>query len=86
VAFDPDKGFVKAADPDEEDMKSLQELLVKFIKDKERPNQSELIKVGIDELMLPKSRIQKLLRKGEGKYWTQDRVGLKNQVVYSPIT
>jgi archaellum biogenesis ATPase FlaH len=86
--FDPDKGFVLAPDPDEEDMKGIRSLIVELKKTKgDLPIQGQVTEKVKEELGLSKSKITKLLKKGEGKYWNSAHVPeRKNAKVYEPIS
>jgi len=81
LAFDPKKGFVKAADPDEEEMAAIQEVLTT----RGNMNQKALFEAVRSELdMQSKGKVVNLLRKGEGKYWRSCKV--KRAVFYEAIT
>jgi len=88
MAFDPEKGFIKAPDPDEETMKQIHGLIVELKESAgEPPIQSRIIKKAKEELDLSDSKVRKLLKKGDGKYWHSDRIPeRKNAVVYDPIS
>jgi archaellum biogenesis ATPase FlaH/5S rRNA maturation endonuclease (ribonuclease M5) len=86
--FDPEKGFVIAPDPDEEDMKELHNIIT-ALRDAigELPIQSKIIDKAKEELELSKSKIARLLRKGEGKYWNSQKIpDRKNAKVFDPIS
>jgi hypothetical protein len=72
LKFDPSKGFEKAEDPpdpDEESLKVIFDLIVKFKKRKKgAPNQSDL-STRVKDLGINKKRLLRLLKKGEGRYW-----------------
>jgi hypothetical protein len=86
--FDPDKGFVLAPDPDEEDMKGIHSLIVELKETKgDLPIQGQVTERVKEELGLSKSKIGKLLKKGEGKYWNSTHVPeRRNAKVYEPIS
>jgi len=70
IDFDPEKGFVVAPDPDEEDLKRVGVIIFGLKKElKHLPNQTQVVNSAVRDLGIGKSRTQKLLRKGEGKYW-----------------
>lgn len=72
MAFDKEKGFIKALDPDEENLQAIYELL----KEQGRQNQSEIYESVKDELNIrSKGKVSYLLRKGEGRYWKSHKVG-----------
>ena len=86
--FDHEKGFVIAPDPDEEDMREIHSLIVELKKAiGELPIQSRVIEKVKEELELSKSKIARLLRKGEGKYWNSQKIPeRKNAKVFEPIS
>lgn len=78
LSFDPAHGFTTIADPDDETMKIMRDIL-----SKEGPlKQKEFRKVLEEKLEMKKSRIFKLLRKGTGTLWNVER-GDKNSMLYS---
>jgi archaellum biogenesis ATPase FlaH len=86
--FDPERGFVIAPDPDEEDIKEIHHIITE-LKDSigELPIQSRITEKVKEELELSKSKIARLLRKGEGKYWNSKKIPeKKNAKVYEPIS
>ena len=86
--FDPEKGFVIAPDPNEEDLKELHSIITDLRKSTgEPPIQSKIIDQAKEELELSKSKTTRLLRKGEGKYWQSQKLPeRKNAKVYDPIS
>lgn len=81
MAFDPEKGFVKAADPDEEDLQAIQEIL----SNKGTMNQGQLfetvkVSLGINS----KGRFYGLLKKGESKFWISRKD--KRAVIYEALS
>lgn len=86
--FDPEKGFVVAPDPDEEDMKEIHSLIIELKETKgELPIQSKVTEKVKEELELSKSKIVRLLRRGEGKYWNSHKIPeRKNAKVFEPIS
>ena len=72
LRFDPSKGFERAEDPpdsDEEPLKIIFNLIVRFKKRKKRaPNQSQIAEM-VKNHGMNKKRLLRLLKKGEGKYW-----------------
>lgn len=80
MTFDRDKGFIKASDPDEEDLQAIHDILA----DKKALNQKQIFDILKEELDIKsKGKVINLLRKGEGKYWTSHRI--KNAVYYEVI-
>jgi len=80
MAFDRERGFVKASDPDEEDLQAIHEIL----QEKKALNQKQIFDILKEELNIKsKGKVINLLRKGEGKYWTSHKV--KNAVFYEVI-
>ena len=80
MMFDRERGFIKALDPDEETLQAIYEL----IEEKGTLNQKKLFDVIKEELDIRgKGKAVSLLRKGDGKYWTSNRV--KNTVYYEAI-
>lgn len=80
MAFDPDKGFVEADDPDEEDLRSIHELLG----GKGTLNQIQLFDAVKAELnMHSKGKVVGLLKKGDGKYWRSVKV--KRSTIYEVL-
>jgi archaellum biogenesis ATPase FlaH len=72
LSFDPEKGFVKAADPDDDDMEAIREILTA----RGSMNQKllfETVKAALD--MHGKGKVVNLLRKGEGKFWRSFKDG-----------
>lgn len=79
--FVPEKGFVVAPDPDTDELESIQEL----IKEKGKLSQSQLFEVVKKELDIKgKKKFLRLLRKGEGQYWSSQKEGRK--VIYEPVS
>jgi archaellum biogenesis ATPase FlaH len=72
LRFDPSKGFEKAEDPpdpDEESLKIIFDLIVRFKKGKKTaPNQSHIAEMVKDHA-INKKRLLRLLKKGEGELW-----------------
>lgn len=80
IAFDPNKGFIKAEDPDEEVLQVIHEIL----QEKGTLNQSQVFDVVKEELDIKrKEKLISLLRKGEGKYWASHKE--KRAVYYEPL-
>lgn len=80
MTFDREKGFIKASDPDDEDLQAIHSIL----EDKKALNQKQIFDILKEELDIKsKGKVINLLRKGEGKYWTSHRV--KNAVYYEII-
>ncbi|MBZ0156277.1 MAG: AAA family ATPase [Alphaproteobacteria bacterium] len=72
MAFDKERGFVKAEDPDELDLQGIYH----FLKEKPRLNQGNIFELAKDELDIKsKGKVISLLKKGEGRYWTSTREG-----------
>lgn len=72
MAFDKVKGFVKAEDPAEGDLKEIYNIL----KEHSRLNQITIFESAKNELDIKsKGKVTNLLKKGEGKYWTACREG-----------
>lgn len=80
MAFDRAQGFIKALDPDEEDLQTIYEILL----DKGTLNQKQIFEILKDEIDIKsKGKTISLLRKGEGKYWTSHKI--KNAIFYEAI-
>jgi hypothetical protein len=80
MAFDPEKGFVKAADPDDVDLSAIQEVLSR----KGSLNQIQLFDAVKAELnMHSKGKVVSLLKKGDGKYWNSIRA--KRATIYEAL-
>lgn len=72
MAFDKEKGFVKAEDPSEDDLREIYNIL----KEHPRLNQKAIFESAKNELDIKsKGKVISLLKKGEGKYWTSCREG-----------
>jgi 5S rRNA maturation endonuclease (ribonuclease M5) len=86
--FDPDKGFVIAPDPDEEDMRGIHSLIIELKNPTgELPIQGQILNKTKEELNLSNLKTRKLLNKGEGKYWNSAHIpDRKNAKVYEPIS
>jgi hypothetical protein len=86
--FDPEKGFVIAPDPDEEDMRGIHSLIIELRSSTgELPIQSQILNKTKEELNLSNLKTRKLLSKGEGKYWNSAHIPeRKNAKVYEPIS
>jgi archaellum biogenesis ATPase FlaH len=70
MAFDPEKGFVKAADPVEDDLQAIQEILAS----KGVMNQGQLFEAAKANLaMNSKGKVVNLFKKGEGKFWVSHK-------------
>lgn len=86
LIFNPTKGFEVAPDPDEDSLKTIHFLIVKF---KEQngtaPNQSQIAAAVKDHGINPK-RLYRLLRKGEGDYWRIITSSKTRAKLYEPIT
>jgi archaellum biogenesis ATPase FlaH len=86
--FDHEKGFVIAPDPDEEDIKKIHYIITE-LKDSigELPIQSRITEKVKEELELSNSKIARLLRNGEGKYWNSKKLPKRNNAkVFEPIS
>ena len=86
--FDPEKGFVVAPDPDEEDMKGIYTLIVE-LRDStgELPIQSQIFDKAKAELNIGNSKTRKLLKKGAGKCWNSTQIPeRRNAKVFEPIS
>lgn len=80
MAFDKAQGFVKALDPDEEDLQGIYEIL----QERGTLNQKQIFEILKDEIDIKsKGKAINLLRKGEGKYWTSHKI--KNAVYYETV-
>jgi len=78
--FDKEKGFIKASDPDDEDLQAIHSIL----EEKKALNQKQIFDILKEELDIKsKGKVINLLRKGESKYWTSHKV--KNAVFYEII-
>lgn len=86
--FDPEKGFVIAPDPDDEDIKELHSIITDLKEATgDLPIQGKIIDRAKEELELSKSKIARLLRKGESKYWNSQKIPeRKNAKVFDPIS
>jgi|Deesub1362A_J573_1020465.scaffolds.fasta_scaffold00319_16 5S rRNA maturation endonuclease (ribonuclease M5)/archaellum biogenesis ATPase FlaH len=72
LSFDPNKGFVRAEDPEDADLKAMQGIL----KDKRKLNTNQFFEAVREELDLKsKGQFHRLLKKGTGKYWTSYKDG-----------
>jgi hypothetical protein len=72
MAFDKTKGFVKALDPDTEDLEAIQDIL----KERGILNQGQIFDAVKEELDIKsKGKLVNLLKKGEGKFWTSRKEG-----------
>jgi len=81
LSFDPEKGFVKAADPDDEDLQAIQEVLTV----RGPMNQKQLFEAVKGELdMHGKGKVVNLLRKGEGTFWNSRKD--KRAVYYEALS
>ncbi|MFZ5988079.1 MAG: AAA family ATPase [Bacillota bacterium] len=86
--LDPEKGFVIAPDPDEENLREIHDLITE-LKDSigELPIQSKILDEAKNKLSLNNTKTRNLLKKGEGKYWTSTYFPeRKNAKVYEPIS
>jgi hypothetical protein len=88
LRFDPSKGFEKAEDPpdpDEESLKIIFDLIVKFKKGKKiAPNQSHIAEMVKDH-GINKKRLLRLLKKGEGEFWNLIPDPHSKAKIYDPI-
>jgi archaellum biogenesis ATPase FlaH len=83
LEFDKDKGFVIAPDPDIENIKAIYDLL----KGKEPLNQLAVFKLVKEELEITnKQKVLRLLKKGEGKYWTAEKKPGQKGIFYNCST
>ena len=72
MAFDKTKGFVKALDPDTEDLEAIQDIL----KERGILNQGQIFDAVKEELDIKsKGKLVNLLKKGEGKFWKSRKEG-----------
>ncbi len=85
LLFNPFKGFHLATDPDEEFLKMIFELIVKFKMGKKvAPNQSQIAEMVKDHA-INKKRLLRLLKKGEGEYWKLITDPHSKAKLYDPI-
>ncbi|MDD5450911.1 MAG: AAA family ATPase [Desulfovibrionales bacterium] len=85
LAFDPEKGFVPAPDPDEEAMKDLHGLIVELkASSGDWPIQGKIVEKAKEVIGLSRDRTLRLLGKGEKeKLWTSESLpSKKNAKVY----
>lgn len=80
IEFDSDRGiFVPAQNPDTQTMEDICRLMA----DKGTLNQSQIWELAKNELEIKsKDKFSRLLKKGEGKYWSILPGGLKNSKIY----
>lgn len=81
LEFDKERGvFVTAPDPDTADLEAIQQIL----EEKGNLNTNQIFETVKTELDIKgKAKVIRLLKKGEGKYWTPHRTG--RAVYYEPI-
>ena len=84
LKFNPEiKGFEFAKDPDTELMEIMNEILAEAGK---TLNQSEFVKAVREKADIPKSKTEKLIKKGIGIYWEERKEAGKRSLLYSPIS
>ncbi len=80
MAFDKDRGFLKASDPDDETLQAIHEIL----EEKGTLNTNQIFEAVKGELDIKsKGKTLRLLKKGEGKFWTSHKTG--RAVVYESV-
>lgn len=80
MAFDKTQGFIPALDPDEDELRFIQETL----HEKGTLNQRQIFEILKDELDIKsKGKVISLLRKGEPKFWISHKI--KNAVYYETV-
>jgi len=85
LVFDPSKGFDVAPDPDDETLRTIHFLIVKFKKDHgSAPNQTSIVEM-VKEHNINRKKVQRLLRKGEGQFWTVVTSPKTRAKLYEPI-
>ncbi len=82
LKFNPDiKGFEFAKDPDIELMENMYEILT----EEGRPlNQTEFSKTVREKMSIAKSKTEKLIKKGIGIFWVEDKEAGKRGLLYLP--
>jgi 5S rRNA maturation endonuclease (ribonuclease M5)/archaellum biogenesis ATPase FlaH len=82
LKFNPNmKGFEVAKDPDNEIMEIMNDILSEAGK---ALNQSEFVKVVREKADTPKSKTEKLIKKGIGIYWDEVKEAGKRSLLYTP--
>jgi hypothetical protein len=86
LQFDPEKGFSRAGDPANDDCLIIQNAIQALNeKSGEEPNQSQIV-LEMKGEEISNTKILRLLKKGEGKFWKSKKTGAKgNAKVYSVI-
>lgn len=86
LTFDKEKGiFIPAPDPDEEDMESMHGFIIDMKKRQQKtPNQKDIIERAKAE-DIPEKKARRLLKKGEGRYWTLHK-GTRTEKIYEPLS
>jgi hypothetical protein len=86
LKFDPFRGFNVAASPEDGTLEEMRHFLLQYFKNHEAPTQSQFAALIKESMDLGKSRILKLIAKGERGCWTTliDRKK-NNQRTYTPV-
>lgn len=85
MKFDSTDGFTRARNPNDELMDDILEILNGYDSDNGGyPNQTELCKIGKEELSLNRKKMLRLLKNGEGKLWAKSIVPGTKKVIYKP--
>ena len=86
LEFKPERGFFRADDPDEATLVSMQNFLAGYFKENNNyPNQRIFQEwAGGDQMNLKKSAFRRLLKKGNHRYWEEEK-GSQNSTFYRQI-
>jgi hypothetical protein len=86
LKFDPSHGFTKADDPDSEIMEDLKQLLEGHHSEHGTyPNQSLFQRKAKEDLDITKGQFRRLLRKGMGTFWVENKQKRANATLYFPV-
>lgn len=80
LKFDPSRGFSLANNPDDELLSNLRDLL-----EGNGLNQTQFFKLAKSELEMNRKKFLRLLKKGEGRFWTKLKLQNHGAMVYCPL-
>ncbi len=86
LKFDPSRGFYAASNPDDQLLMAMGDILKDYHEtENHQPNQTEFFKLAKQELDLNRKKFLRLLKKGEGNFWTKSRLQKHGATVYCPL-
>jgi hypothetical protein len=89
MQFNPEKGFEKAIDPDDEKSEMIRQILIEKKKDEGKlPNQTELGQIVKERLSMNSGYFRRIMRRGIGIFWdlnSQTSTHGGKRVFYEPV-